>query len=86
MKFQTLGVEPTNISKIANKSGIKTIQKFFNVSTAKYISKRYKKASVITGTNLFAHVDKLNSFMKAIKILLDPKKEFLLQSLIMLSI
>ena len=42
MKFQTLGVEPTNISKIANKSGIKTIQKFFNVSTAKYISKRYK--------------------------------------------
>ena len=74
MKFQTLGVEPTNISKIANKSGIKTIQKFFSVSTAKYISKRYKKASVISGTNLFAHVDKLNSFMKAIKILLDPKE------------
>ena len=73
MKFKTLGIEPTNISKIANKNGIKTIQKFFNISTAKQISNKYKKASVITGTNLFAHVDKLNSFMKSIKILLDPK-------------
>ncbi len=74
VKFETLGIEPTNISKIANRNGIKTIQRFFNISTANYISKKYKKASVITGTNLFAHVDKLNSFMKAIKILLDPKK------------
>ena len=74
VKFETLGIEPTNISKIANRNGIKTIQRFFNITTANYISKKYKKASVITGTNLFAHVDKLNSFMKAIKILLDPKK------------
>lgn len=74
MKFETLGIEPTNISKIANKNGVKTVQRFFNLKTAKYISNKYKKASVITGTNLFAHVDKLNSFMKAVKILLDPKK------------
>lgn len=74
LKFQTLGIEPTNIAKIANRSGIKTIQKFFNLSTAKFVSKKYGKATVITGTNLFAHVDKLNSFMKAIKILLDPEK------------
>ena len=74
LKFKTLGIEPTNIAKIANKNGIKKIQKFFNESTAKFVSKKYRKASVITGTNLFAHVDKLNSFMKSIKILLDPEK------------
>ena len=61
LKFKTLGIEPTNIAKIARQRGVKTIQRFFNLETAKIVKKKYKKASVIIGTNLFAHVDKLDS-------------------------
>ena len=73
-KFKVLGVEPTNIAKIANKKGIKTLQKFFNMQTSQLIKKKYKKPEVITGTNIFAHVNKLDSFMNGVKNLIDPKK------------
>ena len=70
--FKVLGIEPTNIAKLANKKGIKTIQKFFDYKTAKFIKKRYHKAEVITGTNIFAHINKLDSLMKGVKNLLNP--------------
>jgi len=73
LDFNVLGVEPTNISKIANEKGIKTIQKFFDLNTAKIIKKKYGKAEVITGTNIFAHVNKLDTFMKGVKVLLNSK-------------
>ena len=72
-KFKVLGIEPTNIAKLANKNGIKTVQTFFDVKSAKKISKKYQKAEVITGTNIFAHINKLNSFMEGVKVLLDKK-------------
>ena len=72
-KFKVLGIEPTNIAKLANKNGIKTLQTFFDAKSAKRISKKFKKAEVITGTNIFAHVNKLNSFMEGVKVLLDKK-------------
>ena len=72
-KFKVLGIEPTNIAKLANKNGIKTIQTFFDVKSAKKITKKFQKAEVITGTNIFAHVNKLNSFMEGVKVLLDKK-------------
>ena len=70
--FNVLGIEPTNIAKLANKKGIKTIQKFFDYKTAQFIKKRYHKAEVITGTNIFAHINKLDSLMKGVKNLLNP--------------
>ncbi|MBD1160886.1 methyltransferase domain-containing protein [Pelagibacterales bacterium SAG-MED15] len=71
--FKVLGVEPTNIAKLANKKGIKTIQKYFDKSTENYIKKNFKKAEIITGTNIFAHINKLNTLMKGVKNLLDSK-------------
>ena len=71
--FKVLGVEPTNIAKLANKKGVKTIQKFFDTKTAQYIRKRFQKAEVITGTNIFAHINKLDSLMKGVKSLINIK-------------
>ncbi len=71
--FEVLGVEPTNIANLANKRGIKTIKKFFDLKTAKLIKKKFKKAEVISGTNIFAHVNKLNSFVEGVKMLIDEK-------------
>ncbi len=67
-----LGVEPTNIAKIANKNGIKTIQSFFNIKTSQKIKKDYGKASLIITTNTFAHMQTLGEFiMGAYNLLKD---------------
>lgn len=61
--IKVLGVEPTNIAKIANKSGIKTVQAFFDIKTAKEIKKKYGRASLIITTNTFAHMQTLGEFI-----------------------
>lgn len=69
------GVDPAgNICAIAERRGIPTINDFFGKGPADKIVSSHGQASVITGTNVFAHVDNLNEFMKAIQILLHPKK------------
>lgn len=71
--FNVLGVEPTNIAKLANKKGIKTIQKYFDKKTVNNIKNKFNKAEVITGTNIFAHINKLDTLMKGVKSLLNTK-------------
>jgi len=74
-KLKVLGIDPaSNICKIARRRGIPTVNSFFNTSTANKIFKKYGKAKVITGTNVFAHVHDLREFMKNIKKILHPKK------------
>jgi hypothetical protein len=69
------GVDPApNICVIAEERGIPTINDFFGKNAAEKIVAAKGKASVITGTNVFAHVDDLDAFMDAIKILIDDKK------------
>lgn len=69
---KTLGVEPTNIAKIANKSGIKTIQSFFDIKTSQKIKTKYGQASLIISTNTFAHMQTLGEFiMGAYNLLKD---------------
>lgn len=60
---KTLGVEPTNIAKIANRDGIKTIQAFFDIQTSKEIEKKYGEASLIITTNTFAHMQTIGEFI-----------------------
>lgn len=60
---KTIGIEPTNIAKIANKSGVKTIQSFFDIKTANKVKKEYGFASLIITTNTFAHMQNLGEFI-----------------------
>lgn len=68
--MKVLGVEPTNMAKVANKDGIKTIQKFFNKSVAEEIVKKYGKAKIISFTNVFAHMASLGEVMDGLQVLL----------------
>ena len=69
-----LGVDPAaNICKIANKRNILTLNSFFNDSVCKLINKKYGKAKVITGTNVFAHIDDLPELFRNIKKVLHKK-------------
>ena len=74
-KLRSIGVDPaSNICRIANKKKLKTYNSFFNTRIVNKIIKLYGKAKIITGTNVFAHVDDLNAFIKNVKKLLDQKK------------
>jgi len=63
---KVLGVTPEKIGKIAIKKGIPTIINYFNQKTSSKIIKKYGKAKVITATNVFAHIDNINSIVKSI--------------------
>ena len=72
--IKVLGIDPaTNICKIANKRKIKTINSFFNSSTCDDVLKRFNKAKIITGSNVFAHIDDLDLLFKNIKKILKTK-------------
>jgi len=64
--LKTLGVEPTNIAKIANENGIETTQSFFDKKTTEKIKKNKGKAKLITSTNVFAHMSTLGDVMDGI--------------------
>ena len=78
---RTLGVDPaTHIAQIAESQGIETINDFFDVDVAHRIVANKGQACVITATNVFAHIDDLDSFMEAVSILLSPDGVFIIEA------
>jgi len=69
--MKVLGIEPSaSVANIARNNGITTIIDFFSNKLAKKVVKKFGKASVITATNVFAHIDNLDDFMNGVKTLL----------------
>jgi len=78
--MNVLGIDPAQkIAKIANKRGIETWQEFMNPKVAKEIVSKKGKVKVITGTNIFAHIDNKNDLIESIKIMLDEKGVFIIE-------
>lgn len=70
-KIPCIGVEPTKSTAQASLGiGVPVIQEFFGEKLAKQISIKYKKADLIIGNNVLAHVPDINDFAKGLKILL----------------
>ena len=84
--FQVLGVEPTNIAKIANAAGINTVQNFFNEEQAHEIVKKYGNASVVTASNVFAHIARLGEMIRGVEHLLSENGLFVTESHYLLDI
>ena len=61
---KVLGITPEKIGKIAIKKGINTLIKYFNKDTANLVIKKFGRAKIVTATNVFAHIDDINSLMK----------------------
>ncbi|MCF7955584.1 MAG: class I SAM-dependent methyltransferase [Phycisphaerae bacterium] len=67
-----LGIEPAeNVAKVAAEKGIDTLVKFFGVETARQLATEGKKADLLLGNNVLAHVPDLNDFIAGMKILLN---------------
>lgn len=78
--MRVLGVEPTNVANIAKENGIDTVQDFFTVDVANEIKRKYGKASLITATNMFAHMPSIEEVILAIDALLEDDGIFVSES------
>jgi len=79
INYKVMGIEPTDVGKLARKTGIDTIISPFNYKLAKKVSQK-KKAKVITAANVFAHIENVHDVMKGISTLLDKKGIFISES------
>ncbi|MEK6875328.1 MAG: sugar nucleotide-binding protein [Nanoarchaeota archaeon] len=76
--IKCIGVDPSiNVSKIARDRGFYTINYFFNYDVVKEFVKKFGKAKVITGSNVFAHIDNLDELIKSVYEALDDKGIFI---------
>jgi len=67
-----LGIEPTaNTAKVAIDIGIETIVDFFGVRLAKELGAKNRKADLLLGNNVLAHVPDIVDFVSGMKILLN---------------
>jgi hypothetical protein len=79
-KMRVLGIEPTNIAKIAEAAGVETLQAFFNEALARTIVKDYGHPKLVTATNVFAHIAALGEVMRALQVLLGTDGIFVTES------
>lgn len=69
--YKVLNVDPaTNLTAIAEQKGIESLTDFWSLDLAKKIVDKHGKASLITATNVFAHVDNVREFLEAAKFTL----------------
>jgi SAM-dependent methyltransferase len=66
-----LGIEPTDsTADAAEKIGVPVLRKFFGVGVARELAASGKKADLICGNNVYAHVPDINDFTEGLKIIL----------------
>lgn len=70
-RVPVMGIEPAaNVAKVAKEKKIPTLVKFFGVKTARTVAARGKKADLLIGNNVLAHVPNINDFVGGLKIAL----------------
>lgn len=73
-KIAVLGIEPTaNTAEVAVQKGIATVVDFFGVKLATSLISQNKKADLLLGNNVLAHVPDINDFVGGMKIILKEQ-------------
>lgn len=71
-QIPVLGIEPTkNTAEVAILKGIPCITEFFGVALAKELIEKGRKADLLIGNNVLAHVPNILDFVEGIKIILN---------------
>jgi SAM-dependent methyltransferase len=67
-----LGIEPAaNVAEVALENGVPTLVEFFGVPVATQLAAQ-RRADLLLGNNVLAHVPDLNDFVAGMKVLLAP--------------
>ena len=69
-----LGIEPTaSTAEVAERLGIPVLREFFGEALGRRLALQGKKADLIIGNNVYAHVPDINDFTLGMKVLLKPE-------------
>ena len=68
-----LGIEPAaNVAEVAEEKGIPTMVRFFGTELARELAASDRKADLLVGNNVLAHVPNLNDFIAGLRLALEP--------------
>jgi SAM-dependent methyltransferase len=69
-----LGIEPTaSTAEAAEKLGVPVLRKFFSEELGKQLAHEGRRADLVVGNNVYAHVPEINDFTKGLKAVLKPE-------------
>lgn len=78
--MNVVGVDPAeNLAQEANAFGIRTLCAYWSTGIAKDIRSRFAPLTVITATNVLAHVDDVHEFVEAVDEALAPRGVFVVE-------
>ncbi|MGO9449504.1 MAG: class I SAM-dependent methyltransferase [Candidatus Binataceae bacterium] len=77
---RVLGIEPTDVGRLAQARGIPTVQRYFGLSVAREIRVQHGPARVVTMANCFAHIEDVHAITEGILALLDDRGVFVSES------
>jgi C-methyltransferase C-terminal domain/Putative zinc binding domain/Methyltransferase domain len=79
-KHRILGIEPTEVGKIAEGRGVPTLMRYFAPAVAAEVKREHGPARVVTAANCFAHIEDVHSIVQGILDLLAPDGVFISES------
>ncbi len=78
--FETIGFEPSsNVSEIATKKGLNSINEFFNTENVKKFNKFLNKTDIICAANVICHVPDLGNLFEAVDLCLNRNGVFIFE-------
>lgn len=77
---RVLGIEPTLMANLANERGIRSMMAFFGPSAASRAVSENGKASVVTATNVFAHIENVHEIVDSVVSMLADRGVFISES------
>jgi len=83
---RVLGIEPTGAGKLAVERGIRTITGFFARPAVEEALALHGPASLVTATNVFAHIEAVHEVVENVRALLSPTGVFVSESHYLLSL
>ncbi|MEW6533553.1 MAG: class I SAM-dependent methyltransferase [Thermodesulfobacteriota bacterium] len=84
--YRVHGIEPTDMGHLANSRGIPTSVAYFGREVAEKVRGQEGPASVITATNVFAHIENIHDIVQNILLMLDEKGVFISESHYLMSL
>jgi len=80
------GIEPTLMANLANERGIPTLMKFFGPESAAKVRAEDGPATIVTATNVFAHIEHVHEVVDSLISMLAPDGVFISESHYLMSL
>jgi hypothetical protein len=77
---RVLGIEPTDVGRIAEDRGIPTLRRYFGSQVAHEAKQQHGTARIVTAANCFAHIEDVHEIVDGILEMLAPNGVFISES------